>query len=148
MINIKLIAKYIVSGIVILVGGQTIVGTMAIRIMLQGEKESLIFSDFSLYLLLGVMYFIIGSFSAITYEKKLSNFLRKTYIFMFSITVLTTLIYFFKDIDYLHAPIQLEVYSMFIKPTFHRYIELSLYLVVLGIVSLPPLMKFSSMKAE
>jgi hypothetical protein len=59
MINIKLIAKYIVSGIVILVGGQTIVGTMAIRIMLQGEKESLIFSDFSLYLLLGVMYFII-----------------------------------------------------------------------------------------
>mgnify|MGYP003459446123 CR=1 FL=1 len=135
---IKLIAKYIISGLVVWVSSDILFGTITLRPFLEGctEPEPLILSDFILYLSLGGMLFITGCFSFAMYKNQVSDLVRKLYFFSFGLTVAITLIYIFKEIDYMNSPQQLMFYGEFIKPTMRRELTLSLFLLLLGTASL------------
>lgn len=125
---------------VILIAFEIIYGLVGIWVVLDGTDEPLIMADFIFAAILSWLLLVTGFLAEYTFKTPVHPRLAQIYLVFYSLTVLTVIFYCFRPLGYLHAPIQRDVYDMFLTPTAHRKAMLFLVLTGLGLASLPQLL--------
>ena len=119
---------------------EIIYGLVAIWVILDGSGELMVMADFVFAALLAWLLLVTGFLSQYTFRSPIHPRLAQVYLLSYSLTWLMVVIYCFRPIGYLHAPIQREVYDMFLTPIRYREVMLILSMLGLGIATLPQLL--------
>lgn len=126
---------------VLLIAFEIIYGLVAIWVILDGSGEQLVMADFMFAALLAWLLLVTGFLSEYTFKSPIHPRLAQVYLLSYGLSGLMVLVYCLRPLGYVHAPIQREVYDMFLTPIRYRELVLILSMLGLGIVSLPQLLR-------
>ncbi len=125
---------------VLLIAFEIIYGLVAIWVVLDGTGEHLVSGDFIFAAMLAWLLLVTGFLAQYTFRSPIYPRLAQVYLTFYTLTLLVVVAYCFRPLGYLHAPIQREVYDMFLTPTRYREVMLLLSIIGLGCASLPQLL--------
>lgn len=137
--SVVMIIRRLLEFWVILLAFEIIYGLVAIWVVLDGSDEVLVRGDFVFASLLAWLLLVTGILSEYTFKSPIHPRLAQIYQAVYGLTMLTLIFYCFRPLGYLHAPIQREVYDLFLTPKPHREAMLLLSVLGLGLASLPQL---------
>jgi len=125
---------------VLLIAFEIIYGLVAIWVVLDGSGEPMVRGEFIFAALLAWLLLVTGFLSEYTFKSPIHPRLARVYLLSYGLAWLMIVIYCFRPIGYLHAPIQREVYDMFLTPIRYREVMLILSMLGLGVATLPQLL--------
>jgi hypothetical protein len=123
-----------------LIGLKIAFGLVAVWVSLQDEvSEALVRSDFAFYSILAWLFILTGYLGGFSFRASAHSRFAKIYLVSYGVTAIAVLLYCVRPLGYLHAPLQLDSYNLFIALSPERAANLAVAMLLLGIVTLPPL---------